>query len=126
MVMTKCFPEYWDFVRTLRMDSRVQHGFIERADISIEQQIDYMSKHWKEYYICLIDGNPVGFVGSVNRDIRICTLPEYQGKGIGKFMLEFIMTVFTDSFGKVKIDNDASKQLFLSCGFKENFIIYTK
>ena len=126
MVMTKCFPEYWDFVRTLRMDPRVQHGFIEKADITIEQQIEYMHKHWKEYFICLIDDKPVGFVGSVNKDIRICTLPEYQGKGIGKFMLEFIMTVFPESYGKVKTDNEASKQLFLSCGFKDNFIIYTK
>ena len=59
MVMTKCFPEYWDFVRTLRTDPRVQHGFIEKADITIEQQIEYMYKHWQEYFICLIDNKPV-------------------------------------------------------------------
>lgn len=126
MVMVECFPEYWDFVRTLRMDPRVQHGFIEKADITIEQQIEYMYKHWQEYFICLIDNKPVGFVGSVDKDIRVCTLPEYQGKGVGKFMIDFIMKVFPESYGKVKIDNESSKKLFLSSGFKESFIIYTK
>jgi ribosomal protein S18 acetylase RimI-like enzyme len=126
MVMTPCYPGYWEFVRTLRMDPRVAHGFIEQANISIEQQTDYMSKHWRDYYICLIDNTPAGYVGSVNGDIRVCTSPAYQGRGVGKFMIDYIMTRRPESYAKVKIDNEPSLKLFESCGFKKEFYILKK
>jgi RimJ/RimL family protein N-acetyltransferase len=126
MVMIECYPEYWDFVRKLRMEERVAHGFIEKADITIEQQINYMSKHWHEYFICLIDGQPVGFVGSVDGDIRVCTSPEFQKRGIAKFMISYIIDKFPNSFAKVKIDNEASIKSFESCGFTKQFYVLKK
>ena len=57
-------------------------------------------------------------------DIRICTHPDYQGKGIGKFMLNEIIKIYPTAYGKVKIENKASQNLFLSLGFKKKFIIF--
>lgn len=126
MVMVECLPQYWDFVRRLRMEESVAYGFIEKADITIEQQIKYMCNHWQEYYICLVDGTPAGFVGSVNGDIRVCTSPEFQRRGIAKLMINYIIDKFPNSFAKVKIDNEASVKSFESCGFTKQFYILKK
>ena len=39
MKLVNCTEEYWEFVRVLRNDPRVQHGFIEEADISKARMI---------------------------------------------------------------------------------------
>ena len=124
MKLVKCSNEYWEFVRTLRNDKRVLNGFIESTYITPEMQIKYMNKYSDCYRIGIIDTHPVGFVGVIEDDIRICTHPNYQGKGVGKFMLKEIMNIFPTAYGKVKIDNEASKKLFSSLGFKEKFIIF--
>jgi len=124
--LVKCTSEYWEFVRLLRNDDRVQDGFIERSDITEEQQKKYMETNSMFYRICLLDTRPVGYIGVIDDDIRICTHPKYQKMGIGKFMLSEILKEFPSAYGKVKIDNEASKNLFKSLGFKESFIIFTK
>jgi len=126
VTFVKCSEKYWNFVRQLRMDERVVDGFIKNVFISIEDQIKYMSKYNDCYYIALVEGNPAGFIGVIENDIRICTHPEYQNKGIGKFMLKNIMNLFPSAFGKVKFDNKLSKKLFESCGYIPTYIIYTK
>lgn len=124
--LVECTPKYWDFVRELRSNPRVQSGFIEVVSISKEQQEKYMQKYGKHYRVCVVEDKPAGFVGVIENDIRICTHPEYQGMGVGKFMLEEIMKIYPNAYGKVKIENEASKKLFKSLGFSETFIIFTK
>ena len=48
-----CEKKYWEFIRTLRSDDRVQEGFIQRVNITKDQQIEYMKKYNDNYYICL-------------------------------------------------------------------------
>ncbi len=86
--------KYWDFIRNLRNDKRVNSGFIEDTYVSEKQQIEYMKKYSSCYRIALIDGNPVGYVGVIDNDIRICTHPDYQGMGVGKFMLNNCMKIW--------------------------------
>ena len=44
---------YWEFIRILRSDKRVQEGFIQNSTITkIEQEV-YMEKYNNNYYICL-------------------------------------------------------------------------
>lgn len=132
MKLVECSSEYWEFVRTLRNDERVLDGFIESIHITPTMQVEYMNKYSDCYRIGIIETHtgdaliktPVGFVGVIEDDIRICTHPNHQGKGVGKFMLKEIMNIFPTAYGKVKIDNEASKKLFLSLGFKEKFIIF--
>jgi GNAT superfamily N-acetyltransferase len=117
LTLSPCTEEYWEFVRALRTDLRVLHGFIQQADITPEQQRKYMRAHWQEYFVALWNRRPAGFVGSVDGDIRVCTHPDYQGQGVGTFMVAELTRRFPHAFAKIKIDNKASKRLFAACGF---------
>jgi len=110
----------------LRNDKRVLDGFIKSTHITTEMQINYMNTHSQYYRVAVINNIPAGYVGVIEDDIRICTHPDFQGQGIGKFMLTEIMKIFPNAYGKVKINNEASRRLFLKAGFKEKFIIYDK
>jgi GNAT superfamily N-acetyltransferase len=118
MELVNCTNQYWEFVRTLRMDERVINGFVETIPITTEQQISYMTNNSQYYYIALVDGKPAGYVGVINDDIRVCTHPDFQGMGVGKFMINHIKHIFPLANAKVKHGNEASSKLFLSCGFE--------
>lgn len=118
MKLVPCTVEYWEFVRLLRLDPRVSEGFIETRQIEPEDQIKYMLAHQHAYRVALIGEEPVGYVGVVDDDIRICTHPEAQGKGVGKFMLTAIQKIWPDAHAKIKHANIASRQLFESAGFE--------
>jgi GNAT superfamily N-acetyltransferase len=126
ITLTRCTEQYWEFVRVLRTDHRVLHGFVTQADITPEQQRKYMQVHWQKYFIALLNGQPAGFIGCVDGEIRVCTHPDYQGQGVGAFMVTEFMRRFPRSFAKIKIDNEASKRLFVACGFQPTFVIYEK
>lgn len=126
MELINCTKEYWEFVRILRTDPRVSEGFIGQVTITPEAQQKYMSKYSDCFRIALLDGIPVGFVGVIEDDIRVCTHPDYQGKGIGKFMINKCMEIWPTAFAKVKINNEASLKLFETCGFTKKFYILTK
>tara|TARA_E500000318_G_scaffold85808_1_gene82124 strand:+ start:2576 stop:2986 length:411 start_codon:yes stop_codon:yes gene_type:complete len=126
MKLVECTSDYWEFVRTLRTDARVAGGFIEQVVITAEEQQRYMSKYSSCYRIALVEEVPAGFVGVIDNDIRVCTHPNYQGKGIGKFMINNCMDIWPEAFAKVKLDNEASIKLFESCGFSKKFFILTK
>ena len=116
--LVDCGPEYWNFVRVLRQDERVAEGFIETTPIEYQQQQIYMQKYNKNYRIALVDGEPAGYVGVIDDDIRVCTHPSFQGMGVGKFMINECMKIWPTAYAKVKHGNTASDKLFLSCGFE--------
>ena len=118
MVIVACSSEYWEFVRLLRMDQRVIGGFLQTTPITKEQQERYMVDNSKYYRICLVDGKPAGYVGVIDDDIRVCTHPDFQGLGVGKFMINECMKIWPTAYAKVKLGNTASDKLFLSCGFE--------
>ena len=118
--------KYWEFIRDLRNHSDVKKGFINQKHISLHEHTEFMKKYGHLFYICLVADTPVGYVGGIDGDIRVATHPDYQGKGIGKFMIEEIMIKFPDSYAKIKVDNDASLKLFKSCGFEKKYYILEK
>lgn len=126
MRLVECDLKYWEFVRTLRNDERVLDGFIQSTNISKVMQIEYMNKYSDNYRIALVGDEPAGFVGVIDDDIRVCTHPDYQGKGVGKFMINECMKIWPSAFAKVKLNNEASIKLFESCGFTKKFLILTK
>ena len=126
MRLVECDLKYWEFVRTLRNDERVLEGFIQSTNISKIMQIEYMNKYSDNYRIALVDDEPAGFVGVIDDDIRVCTHPDYQGKGVGKFMINECMKIWPTAFAKIKLNNEASIKLFESCGFSKKFLILTK
>jgi len=117
--------KYYDFIRLLRTDSRVVHGFVEQVQITPEQQRAYMAKYGKYYYICLVDGDPAGFIGEIEGDIRIATLPEYQRKGVGSFMVKELIKRHPKTYAKIKVDNDISQNFFEKLNFDMSFHIMT-
>ena len=126
MDFVKNQEEYWEFIRQLRNDKRVKAGFIQQDHISKDNHLKYMEKYGNNFYVCLIDNHPAGYVGVIDRDIRVATHPDYQGKGVGKFMINALMKLYPDSLAKVKIENEASLRLFETCGFTKKYYILEK
>ena len=131
MLLVKCSVEYWEFVRKIRNDPQLAHGFIKNNYITKEMQHKYMSEYQKCYRICLLDGDPCGYVGVIDNDIRICTQKKYQGRGIGKFMLSKVIEIWPNAVGRVKNDNLASLALFDAAGFRkisrdDKFVTYSR
>ena len=120
MVIVECSKEYWEFVRKLRMDGRVVDGFLETTPITEEQQTKYMTNNSQYYRIALVNGQPAGYVGVLNDDIRVCTHPDFWGMGVGKFMIKSAMAIWPTAYAKVKHGNIASDKLFVACGFEES------
>tara|TARA_R100000458_G_C8274679_1_gene249690 strand:- start:2103 stop:2486 length:384 start_codon:yes stop_codon:yes gene_type:complete len=115
--------KYWEFIRNLRNHDDVKTGFIQQENITQFQHKMHMMLREECYYICLIDEEPAGYVGVIEKDIRVATHPDFQGRGVGKFMINELMKKHPDAFAKVKIDNEASMRLFKACGFKEKYYI---
>lgn len=116
-------PEYWEFIRELRNNEAVKQGFIQQAHISPEEHIAFMTKHCNKFIICLIENQPAGYAGVIDRDIRIAVEPKFQKMGVGKFLIESLMAIYPDSIAKVKVENKASLKLFEKCGFKKKYYI---
>lgn len=121
--IVECDSQFWEFVRLLRTDNRTSSGFITQTEITTEQQIEYMKTHHDCYRIALSESVPVGYVGVVDGDIRVCVHPEYHRQGVGKFLISFAMTFWPDAEARVKVTNQASQRLFESCGFTTKHII---
>ena len=126
MELVYCDRKYWEFIRTLRNDKRVVSGFIQSTYITKDMQQEYMEKYSNCFRVALLDNEPVGYVGVIEDDIRVCTHPNYQGTGVGKFMINKCMEIWPTAFAKVKVDNQASLKLFESCGFTKSFYILNK
>jgi len=118
MELVECTQQYWEFVRLLRMDERVIDGFVETIPITADQQTTYMIKNAQYYRIAIVEGKPAGYVGVIKEDIRVCTHPEFQGLGVGKFMINECVKIWPTAYAKVKHGNTASDKLFLACGFE--------
>jgi ribosomal protein S18 acetylase RimI-like enzyme len=108
------------------MDDRVSHAFIDNCQITPEAQEYYMTQNSQYYRVCLLEGQPVGYVGVIKNDIRICTHPDFQGRGIGRFMLDEINKLFPDAIAKIKVNNLASLKLFEKAGFEVRYLLLEK
>tara|TARA_R110000824_G_scaffold64656_1_gene168913 strand:- start:1951 stop:2334 length:384 start_codon:yes stop_codon:yes gene_type:complete len=121
--LEKNTSDYWPFIRELRNDPRVKKGFIQQKEISREDHSMYMQAFGDNFYICLDNTGPIGYIGVIHNDIRVATHPEHQGKGVAKFMVTEIIKRHPDAFAKVKIENEASLRLFESCGFEKKYFV---
>ena len=119
-------PDLWEFIRTLRNNESVQHGFIQKSNITPDQQKKYMDEHGKNYFVCFLDEVPVGFIGDVESDIRICVMPEFQNKGIGTWMINNFSKLYPGSLAKVKIENKQSLKSFEKAGYKIKYYLLKK
>ena len=119
--LIKNSPRHWDFIRKLRNSAK--KGFVQQEHITEIQQAEHMLKYNNNYWVCLLDEKPVGYVGVIDDDIRVATHPAFQGQGVGSFMINEIVKLFPDAAAKVKLDNEASLRLFEKCGFEKRFYL---
>lgn len=130
MKLVNCEKKYWEFIRNLRNDPNNLHGFVNAKYITVDDQFVYMTKYNSNYYICLTDdGDPLGFIGSIDGDIRICVKNDQKNQGVGAFMLKEFLIIQqknTSLVAKIKIKNIVSQKLFKKAGFRPTFIIYEK
>ena len=121
MELAECHKKYWDFVYTLR--HQLKDGFINQDSFSRRDHIKFMKKNHKNYMVCLYEKKPIGFIGTVDGDIRVAVSHANQKKGVGKFMVTNFLKKNSSVYAKVKIDNEASLRLFNSCGFTKRYYI---
>jgi GNAT superfamily N-acetyltransferase len=123
MELVKNGPKFWGFIRELRNMEGVKEGFIQQEEIGDIEHAEYMLQYNHNYWVCLVDGAPAGYVGVINDDIRVATHPNFQGQGVGSFMINQIMKVCPAAHAKVKLDNAPSIKLFEKCGFKKKYYL---
>jgi ribosomal protein S18 acetylase RimI-like enzyme len=124
--LVKNDKQYWEFVRNLRNHPSVKTGFIEQEYIDMFDHALYMQRLGSSFYICLVDGEPAGYVGVIKSDIRVATHPNFQKMGVASFMINELMRKHPNSYAKVKVDNEASVGLFEKCGFVKKYYILEK
>jgi len=124
--LVKNSPKYWEFIRRLRNMDGVCQGFIQQEEITEIEQATYMLEHNNDFWLCLVEKIPAGFVGVIDNDIRVATHPDFQGMGIGSFMINQIINIHPDAVAKVKLDNPTSLKLFEKCGFKKKYYLLEK
>jgi RimJ/RimL family protein N-acetyltransferase len=110
--------KFYEFIRILRTHKENIFGFLERLNISEEQQEKYMSKYSNQYMICLSGETPVGFVGSIDNDVRFAVEPSLKNKGIGTFMIKEYSKFHKGLNAKVLLDNIPSQKVFEKCNYK--------
>lgn len=119
-------PKYWEFIRELRNTKGVKEGFIQQEEIDKISHATYMLKHNDNFWICLDNDTPIGYVGVIEDDIRVATHPDHQGRGVGGFMINEVMNTHPTAVAKVKLENEASIKMFEKCGFKKRYYILEK
>ena len=124
--LVKNDPKYWEFIRKLRNTDGVRQGFVQQREIGAVEQARYMLKYNNNFWICVADDKPAGYVGVINNDIRVATHPDFQGQGIGTFMINEVMKLEPNAYAKVKLENEASIKLFERCGFKKKYYLLEK
>jgi RimJ/RimL family protein N-acetyltransferase len=124
--IVKNSPKYWEFIRTLRNMEGIRGGFIQQEIIDEIQHATYMLQFNNNFWICLDNDIPMGYVGIIDDDIRVATHPDFQGRGVAAFMINEIMKLHPTAVAKVKLDNKASLRLFESCGFKKKYYLLEK
>ena len=120
ILIQKATPDYYEHIRLLRNDHRVQSGFLEQVSITPDQQLEYMNQHSDSYLIAIISNSFAGYAGSIDNDIRVCTHPDHQGLGVGKALIHAICHRFPSAQARIKPENKASQALFESCGFVQD------
>ena len=123
MELVKCTETYWEFIRTLRNDKRVKDGFIKNTYISKEMQVKYMQDNSQHYYVAIKNNIPCGYIGEIKGDIRVCTHPDFQGKGIGSFMIKELTKIKPNIYAKIKINNISSIKAFEKAGYEKKYFI---
>jgi GNAT superfamily N-acetyltransferase len=114
--LSPCLQGDWEFILELRNKARKR--FFNSELIEFSTHAKFMTKHSLDYFVCFSGLEKIGFIGCVDRDIRLVVKEEFRKKGVAKFMVSSIIKLRPSSLAVVKETNKGSIKLFESCGFK--------
>lgn len=120
----------------LSNDKTVRQNAINQNEIIWEEHLKWLKNKLNSkdclFYVAHEDNDLIGFIRLDKEDnhyvVSICINKKYRSKGIGTKFLSSICKLNTDKklFALVKITNEASKKIFLNCGFSHEDFIYIK
>ena len=125
--LRKVCKKDWDFILKLRNDKEHQTNYYNSHTISKKEHYDYLNKqknnpNFSNWIICN-DNNDVGYVRILDNDISIFIDKKYHNKGIGTLALNLVEQEarklgIKKLVGKVMLQNEKSKKIFLKNGYK--------
>ena len=125
----------WDYILKLRNSKYVQLQMYTKHKITKSEHYEYLKKqkrnqNFKNWMICL-DSKNVGYVRILDNDVSIMIEKKYHGKGIGTTTISLIEKEakkfgIKKLVGRVMIDNEKSKQIFLNNDYKLKMYWYEK
>jgi ribosomal protein S18 acetylase RimI-like enzyme len=127
--LVKNNPSYWEFIRCLKNTDAARANSVSSHVITPDEHKNYMNRYGEQYFICLKEDTPVGYVGANARGYISIAVAEFaRGQGLGKFMLKTYCSYEDNATRRaiVSTSNDASLALFESCGFKKRYYIFEK
>jgi len=107
--------DHWEAIRLLRNEN--SDCFTHDKEISREEHWNFMRKHWNTYRIAVQQEAFVGFIGHVNRDVRLATSTKSKGKGVAQFMWKSFEQEVGDLDVKVLLNNQRCLSFFFKLGY---------
>ena len=125
----------WDFVLKLRNRREYRDFFYHQNPISKSEHYNYMKKQQNNSnYVCWIityNDEDVGFIRILDNDISIAIEKKYHGKGIGSKTIKLVEKEakklgIKRLVGRVMIQNEISKKIFLKNNYQLKMYWYEK
>lgn len=104
-----------------KLSSAATHQFVSQIDLlaMVPQVRDYLTSiHTIFWVLCLDDGSPIGFMGMGESKMEsLFLLPEHQGKGGGKRLVEHAKSLYDVLTVDVNESNLNAIGFYQACGF---------
>ena len=113
MLLIPAVEEHWDDICKLRNQNR--ECFANSAIVQKNEHWAFMKKHSTNYRVAICNGQFLGFIGHVQKDLRIACCN--KGCGVGKFMFSYFIAEVGDLDIKVLKENEASLRFFEKLGY---------
>ena len=125
--LRKVTKDDWDYILRLRNSTYVQPYMYTKHRISKSEHYEYLKKQNRNpnfvNWIISMDSKNAGYVRVLDNDVSIMVEHKFHGKGIGTQALKLLEKEAKKSgirklVGRVMIDNEKSKQIFLNNDYK--------
>jgi RimJ/RimL family protein N-acetyltransferase len=125
----------WDYILKLRNSKYVQLQMYHKNKITKLEHYAYLKKQKKNKnfvnWIISLDFKNIGYIRVLDNDVSIMIEKKYHGKGMGTIALTFLEKEakkfgIKKLVGRVMIDNEKSKKIFLNNEYKLKMYWYEK
>jgi len=127
--------EDWDYILKLRNSRYVQLQMYTKHKITKLEHYAYLKKQKRNKnfvnWIISLDFKNIGYIRVLDNDVSIMIEKKYHGRGMGTIALTFLEKEakkfgIKKLVGRVMIDNEKSKKIFLNNEYKLKMYWYEK